>query len=63
MKLNDITIEVQVSFEDIVRQITHNREEQLFKLICAIEEDLCDLDFTIKLRDHFQGIIDREEKQ
>jgi hypothetical protein len=60
MKSKNIDLEVNttVNFAAVYEEMLHQFDyDDWFKLIVDIEDTVCDLDFTKKLRDHLNEVI------
>lgn len=61
--MKKVGISVTMDPEDIALQFTDQlREDDLFDLICSIDESVANYDFSRRLYEHFKAIVDEEDR-
>lgn len=52
-----IVVEESFSAEEVAHVLAGVNDEELFELIKIIDDEVADLDFSVKLRDHFTQVV------
>lgn len=58
--MRDVEVEVSVDLYQVIDAVTQRGEQAAMDLVIAIDEDMCELSFSEKLRDHFIEVCAKE---